>query len=504
MDNKITKSKYFIPVFFFLWVVFTQLFCNIDSYFFAQCGQNDSSWYFMCGKAWMNGMLPYCDFADSKGILLWFIYAMGYLIDHYSYVGVFWIMCVSIWTMLMISYHTAKLWFGRKESLIVVLLMTVVMFYWNFYIEAKSEVYSWPYVAFALYVLCRQLKDRQVKAWHFFLVGLSVSACLLLKWTIGIMMMSFVMSIAWLAMYKKNLCRMLLFTSFGILSMILPFACYFLLTGTFDDFIREYFCNTFATVSMSLGETLNEYGKEWIGMLTSRRIFYLLSVFFAVVVWRKDRPFASALPFLCGLFFVGLAIHRDMSHYLWVLVPFIFFPMAFVVRKVSCMGINVSYLLLAVVAGIGFDIWGTIRYTGEFCTKTSNFDKMMAVSYVMSKVENPKISVETNMGNGYALAHALPGSRYWTKQLGATEEMQQGHELYLYSGEPDFVILHPQANYEKVSTALTALGYHSLCETILGVVFTKHNLSMPSEIIHVSPWDIITKKTYMELYDNAK
>ncbi|MBQ8521824.1 MAG: hypothetical protein IJ456_10765, partial [Bacteroides sp.] len=48
-----------------------------DSYTHYPFGRVDSAWFFMCGKAWMNGLLPYVDFADSKGPLLWLIYGVG-------------------------------------------------------------------------------------------------------------------------------------------------------------------------------------------------------------------------------------------------------------------------------------------------------------------------------------------------------------------------------------------------------------------------------------------
>ena len=49
-----------------------------DSYTHDLYSRCDSAWFFMCGKAWMNGLVPYVDFADSKGPLLWLIYGVGY------------------------------------------------------------------------------------------------------------------------------------------------------------------------------------------------------------------------------------------------------------------------------------------------------------------------------------------------------------------------------------------------------------------------------------------
>ena len=55
----------------FLLVFVVMLFISKDSYMHDLPNHNDSAWFFMCGKAWMNGMVPYVDFADSKGPLLW-------------------------------------------------------------------------------------------------------------------------------------------------------------------------------------------------------------------------------------------------------------------------------------------------------------------------------------------------------------------------------------------------------------------------------------------------
>ena len=53
-------------------VIFLLLLSH-DSYLYLSGPRVDSAWFFMCGKAWMNGMVPYVDFADSKGPLLWLI-----------------------------------------------------------------------------------------------------------------------------------------------------------------------------------------------------------------------------------------------------------------------------------------------------------------------------------------------------------------------------------------------------------------------------------------------
>ena len=53
------------------------LLVSPDSYTHDVYFRVDSGCFFTAGKAWMNGMVPYIDFADSKGPLLWLIYGVG-------------------------------------------------------------------------------------------------------------------------------------------------------------------------------------------------------------------------------------------------------------------------------------------------------------------------------------------------------------------------------------------------------------------------------------------
>lgn len=79
-----------------LWSTIIQLFINYDSPLHYSFGHIDSSWFFMCGKAWMNGLVPYVDFSDSKGPLLWLIYGIGYLIYPHGFGGVYILACFYI------------------------------------------------------------------------------------------------------------------------------------------------------------------------------------------------------------------------------------------------------------------------------------------------------------------------------------------------------------------------------------------------------------------------
>ena len=84
-------------------------FISPDSYFNDMHTRADSAWFFMCGKAWMNGLVPYVDFADSKGPLLWLIYGVGYLLSRQDFIGVFWLSCGCYAATLYVAFLTAEL-----------------------------------------------------------------------------------------------------------------------------------------------------------------------------------------------------------------------------------------------------------------------------------------------------------------------------------------------------------------------------------------------------------
>ena len=85
------------------------LLVSWDSYLYDVWQHHDVIWFYTCGKAWMNGMTPYVDFADSKGPLLWLIYGIGYLMSPHDYIGMYWLACVLYTFIFYMCYKCARL-----------------------------------------------------------------------------------------------------------------------------------------------------------------------------------------------------------------------------------------------------------------------------------------------------------------------------------------------------------------------------------------------------------
>ena len=47
----------------------------------------DANAFFTMGKGLMNGLVPYRDLFEQKGPILYFVYGIGYLLSHKSFLG---------------------------------------------------------------------------------------------------------------------------------------------------------------------------------------------------------------------------------------------------------------------------------------------------------------------------------------------------------------------------------------------------------------------------------
>ncbi len=493
---KYKLSRVQIIIILGIWSFFVSLLCNIDSYLYAQCGQYDSAWFFMCGKALMNGMVPYDDFSDSKGILLWFIYGLGYLIDNYSYVGIFWISWINLWVVLLVSFRTALFFLKDNAALLVAMLLIVPLTYWNFYIETKAEHFCWPAVAWGIYVLMKAFIGRCPSFRDCLFLGVGIVSCLMLKWSVAFMMLSFIFSVSWWAWRNKGLLKCISGFLCGILVGSLPFIVYFFIMDIWSDLWREYFCNTMSSVSMPLYDTLVVYAEEWKQLLTSHRILYLFYTLPVLAFWNKKDWFASAMPTLCGLFFVAVSIRHDFAHYVSIAGPFAVLSIIVVMQWVVRHRVRLRYVGIVLLLAASYVIWGSIHYSNTFCTKAGErFDYFMALSAAMSQVaENPTI-INVGMETGLCQATILPGTRYWTTQHGRTAQMWAEELDGIRSGKADFVRCADGVP-DYLQKILDDAGYVHWRDGI----FVKGKLPELNEIKHFTALDIIRKKTYREVY----
>ena len=406
------------------------LLLSRDSYLYLSGPRVDSAWFFMCGKAWMNGMVPYVDFADSKGPLLWLIYGIGYLLCPHNYYGVFWIGCLFYFFTFYFIYKTLLIFIsGKLQAFAGTFLVGVILFNPVTHNEIRAEDFAMPFIALSFWQMCRiafeadYLKKNAFNV--FFLFGVSFSCTFLIKYSITIFVCLFpLFTVYYLIKQKVSFFKVLSGGFLGVAVLIIPFLTYFVVQGNLQAFIQEYFTNTFATVS-NLGGSLsvvNVFTWRFSCFLTNKPLV-IIEFFIAISSVWISKKFSTALPsILFTLFFLITVYIGTFTYYygvtaimsIWIVLSLCYIPG--IKRFQKCITFSIAML------GVLFLFSYNLRQP-DIVFNSQTAEELLKIESIYQKYDKPKVTcIMLERGFGIT-ADALPASKYWTRQNGITEEM---------------------------------------------------------------------------------
>ena len=259
--------------------------------------RHDSAWFYDCGRAWMNGLTPYVDFADSKGPLLWLLYGIAYLISPHNFFGVYLINTVFFCLTACFAFKTIRLFTeSNKPAFWMSVLMLAVYFTPAIMYDDKSEDIALAFVSIILYLGCRMLYGGKTSdanypsplrgaplskgsgintadagepnalpnknnghAWlpsgterDFFIGGLCFGAIALMKWSICFMTgMIFIYMLIEVLRRKPGFRTAAVHIGWAALGVVLafaPFCIYLAAKGALVAFFDEFFYQTTLTI----------------------------------------------------------------------------------------------------------------------------------------------------------------------------------------------------------------------------------------------------------------
>ena len=436
------------------WSVSVLLLLSIDSPLHGVYGHNDSAWFFMCGKAVMNGLTPYVDFADSKGPLLWLVYGVGYLLSPRNYVGVWILSCLAYACTFYYNYLTARLLLGDgRKGLLVALLMPLAYFLPWFHYEVRAEDFCNLPVAVSLYYLFRVLYGSGAARPAVRRVGLVLGACfmalVLVKWSVAVMQASMIVFALWYLIWEKQEYGLLKWVACGMSAVALPFAVWLVAAGAWPAFVEEYFVNTFRTVSSDEGfvsALLSEIETQWNTPLSQALLILLVTG-----GWLLGRtlPRYRHVPLAVSLFFFLVCTRHNMNYYYAACYIFLMYLITYLVSLLSS-PVRSRSLVLAAAAVLA---WGvsenvcphSLKHPTAKWTTGKSRDSFERLSRCING-DHPRI-MNLHAGEfGFGIqSEALPAGRYWSKQVGMTYEMTKGHLELLIKRRADYVVAYNAA-----------------------------------------------------------
>ena len=465
----------------------------------------------------MCGMVPYVDFADSKGPLLWLIYGVGYLISHHSFIGVFWINIPFLTITLFAAYKLCCLFANKDVSAVSTAALPFFLYFFFIHAEVRPEDFCYPFIMLALYCTCRILKYRDSDARTYFklsvLMGVCSMCCVLIKYNIGCMIMGLMAVVLYMAIRHKAGWLSFLGMVIGFVVPAVPFVICFLIYGNMGAFVQEYFINTFVTTDIK-----GQWGISTKKMLEN--IFltvFLLIILLEIILFSRKNKLGYWLVPCYLLFIVGLGdLGKTQNYYFAIFMPFTLFIIMNVIIIVLNKNIKLrSHIkllcclmaMISIISELAYIY--VIRIPKDASISRQNYYK---AAYVMAQIKKPTFLLYDVVDCGVGVpANNLPACRYWLLQMGATEEMKKIREECISKRKPDFIIvgtpIKDKNDYErkkKICNRFESLGYIFYCYAPAAFgkngnseaisLYGRPGLKLPPEDFHVSQWDVWLKR----------
>ncbi len=309
------------------------LLCSKSSPLFVLNDWMDANIFFTMGKSMFSGKVLYRDVFDHKGPVLYFIYGIGWLLDHTGFTGVFLLEVASFAAFLGFSLRTVSLLAAKPvHPAWAVLPAAAIAAGRAFSHGGSAEEFLLPFLAAALYGLLKTVcEDRSMPLPAVVGQGFLAGCALWLKYTVLGYYLVWVVVLA--AVYLRRGLRRKLLQSCGaylggMALATLPWVVYFGLHGAQADWFTAYFYDNLFLYSGNGGGALALVQHFWWAVRDALPGAVLLVLFLLWAVVAHRRAAAGAVCVLAA----GLGLTSLMGGYLvyYGLVLSVFVPLGLV------------------------------------------------------------------------------------------------------------------------------------------------------------------------------
>ena len=467
MNYTTDNRKLNLPVIIVLGIfaILALLLVSWDSYFYDLWQHHDVIWFYTCGKAWMNGMTPYVDFADSKGPLLWLIYGIGYLMSPHDYIGMYWLACVLYTFIFWMCYKCARLFVKDvRLGLMAVVLSSLYFLSGLTHIEVRAEDYCYALMLPVFYRFLRHNVAHE-SGYRFarqsaIVLGLALGLTLLIKYSCTLMLAIF---IPYFCIVVPRRCGYPVWRAMGWcaltgITVMLPMLGWLAYKGCLTDFINEYFLITFNTFDNMKGNELT-VGNVFYMFLGKRVILFTLTLIAGIVAYCKVVGKGWPMAVTALLWFMAVILLNGTDRiYLNVLSLFTVL-FAGIVTQVFSRWLRWWSVNAVLAVGVLALLFATVDHKSLFVQQLPDREIWYYYPSLMSQYESPKVLYLMCHDHGEGVpVHGLPACKYWSMQEGHTPEMVEDQINTVKQHRCDVAFI--KAEDTDMAQLLEANGYH--------------------------------------------
>lgn len=435
----------------------------------------DQDIFYVIGRNWANGELPYVTAWDSKGPIIFLANALGYLITK-SALGVVVLDAFNFTLVLWCSFYFLKKYCNTRYAMVC-----LFPFIANFAAISSGGNMVGNYTLL-LSVICTFLTYKWSRGFqegktehpyrYSFVYGLFFAACLLSRLTNAMMLCASMAGILCVLVYQRqwrNIGANVIAFSAGFLLMLAPFALYFAHHNAFQDM-------WYATFSYNLEYTANSHPVEYAHgqhptiyyMLYNMCLATTVGIAIIALMHRTRRKIALFWGSICIVCMIWLLKSQAYANYTISYLPIIFigFIELSVLYKETGKKVYKWYYLCVLLFAI-ISIANRARVsTLETTLTASNLLKSYQQQIALIRTIPPQDSFILYNGDSYVYAtlDIHPHYPYWVVQdwaIGMGKSLRDKVRLCYKNGDAKWILVE---NYERCHIKDILLSRYEICK----------------------------------------
>ena len=286
----------------------------------------DSSVFLYIGKAMQSGAIPYKDLFDHKGILLYFIEYLGYLIGFGNKIGVWLIELINLFFTTVIFYFIARLFTKSKIICYLADFIIISVCALSFFEGGNLvEEYALPWISLSLYLVIKFFITNEYKNWNILIIGAGFAIVSFLRINMVGLWGALILAVAICFIKNKRFFELvkcaLLFLA-GCAIVCLPILIYLLSTDSLHEMVKYYFTFNFAYTGSYSRRGIITFFFQCISLAGISSFF----VFYSIYAYYKNKVVWLNLLGLSFAYLSSAISGRAYAHYAIIFLPFFVIP----------------------------------------------------------------------------------------------------------------------------------------------------------------------------------